>query len=174
MQQHHIAGVGGDAIAPAAISKRNFLIAAVGVAATLPAVAFAEATAEIPQLPLPSNEEQLDACIEQLNSLLARMHSTVTKQHIYVRPTADGSYYLVFQGDVQFQRFQGDGLYEVSRDGRLYTYWLEECFQHNPSNGTPVQHLHYMATHWEDGRPCGDERKLYSPNIVRKLSEVAI
>ena len=171
MQQHHIAGAGGDAIAPAAITKRKFLIAAAGVAATLPAAALAAATGQVSQLPLPSDEDQLSACIHQLNSILVRMHSTVTEQHHYVRPSADGSYHLVFSGYVQFQEFQGDGLYEVSRDGRLYTYWLKQRFRVNQMDGTPILDMpYYLATLWDDDRPCEDEHQLYSANIVRKLS----
>ena len=69
MQKHYISGAGGDAIAPATSSRRKFLFAMAGSAATLPAVALAGATSETPRLPQLSDEEQ----VAMLRYQLARM-----------------------------------------------------------------------------------------------------
>jgi hypothetical protein len=62
----------------ASISRRSFIaIAAAGSAATLPAVALAEASGKTSRLPQPtpvSLGQQLDICIANLRNVLAAMH----------------------------------------------------------------------------------------------------
>ena len=59
----------------ASLSRRNFLqIAAAGTAATLPAVAEAGPDRQLGELVPLTDEQQLDACIEELKAILKRMH----------------------------------------------------------------------------------------------------
>ena len=96
----------------ASSSRRNFLaIATVGTASTLPAMANEQAAgkASTPALPL---NQQLDACIEQLKTVLMRMHPVATEVGC-TKPTKvsnpDGSFFLVMSGRIPSQPFEGRG-----------------------------------------------------------------
>lgn len=119
-----------------------------------------------------TDEAQLDACLEQLVSILARMFPTIKEQpRHYLWRAEDGSFRLDVRGDVAFQPFDGDGLYEISMDGYLMTYWLEKRQTCRISDGTPIPGLeHYMATQCDGGEYVDEPRRLGSVNIVRKLS----
>ena len=69
MQKHHISVADSDAIASANSSRRKFLFAMAGSAATLPAVALAGATSEISRLPQLSDDEQVAMLRYQLTRM---------------------------------------------------------------------------------------------------------
>lgn len=148
---------------PQTFSRRNFLKGtAVGAAGAMPAPL---------QASLKTHDDLLETCIADLRQLLAKMHPQVTENRPhYLSTRQDGSYRLSIQGDVSFATFDGDGLYEISMDGYLMTYWLERDCHRSVKTGLPIPGMEfYRATQWHDGQPLDDVRKFHSPNIVRKL-----
>jgi hypothetical protein len=84
-------------------SRRRFMgmtIAAAGTAATLPAVATAEASGKTSRLPQPL-EQQLEACIENLKKVLAQLHPE-SEIEVFCRPDSLGGFVLV-----TFTRIEG-------------------------------------------------------------------
>jgi hypothetical protein len=174
MRSEHTTDLVDRARVAARLSRRSFLhIAAAGTAAALPTAAIA-AAGESSQLPL-SNEEQLDACVTELKSILSRMHSTVTEQHHFLSSRPDGSYHLTFQGYVAFQTFDGPGFYEISMDGYPFRVWLEKHTCRRALDGKPMPGFDYYTTHrLIDGELTEGDRRMGSVNIIRKLPEVAV
>ena len=179
MQKDHTL-VGGEG---ASLSRRNFItIAAAGTAATLPAVALAGASGYTSRLPQPQEsvpdknalpiEAQFDECVARLRSILSQMYPKASEIHSgFWGGRLDGSFRFIFQGDCQFGRFDGPGLYEVSVDGYPMTYWLEERCCRSLKTGLPIEGMeYYRATLWQDGRLCEENhRTMSSPAIMRKL-----
>lgn len=170
MQTNHRSYTGQSA----SVSRRTFFhFAAAGCAATLPAVALAEATGEISQLPQLSDEEQLDACVAQLRAILQRMHPAVSIVHDHhIGSGQDGSFQFSLQGDVEFQPYQGDGIYLVSIHGTLCEYLVREA----PVVTLDGRHLgwsrYFGRARTEDGGWADSERNI-APNFVSKLGSGA-
>lgn len=158
----------------ASVSRRKFMaFAAAGSAATLPAVALAEASGKTSRLPQ-SLEARVDDCVEHLRELLAEMHPTVFRSSFNLKSGEDGSFYFCMQGYVQYIEFAGDGLYEVSMDGYLVTWWLEKDCKRSLATGKPIPGLNfYRATLWDDGSPTIEQREMYEPKLVRKIDRVS-
>ena len=144
-------------------TRRTFISGV--AAASLPALA-AKST---PAKPIQNDQAELEACLIRLQAILIRMHPNAS---IHLDPLLksreDGSYRLSIQGNVEFQPYQGDGVYIVSDDG-----WLFECLVTEErivsSTGKDMGECHYVGrTRAEDG---GWDRERYiSPNFVRKIS----
>lgn len=148
------------------VSRRSILKGMLaGAAAGVPVAA--EATSL-------SDEEQLEACIEQMRTILTRMHPKAAIQHPhYLRSGQDGSWRFSMQGDVVYGEYVGEGLYEIAMDGYLMTFWLEEDCYRNVKTGLPIPGMsYYRGTQWYDGEFLDDVRKFGKPNIVRKIEGV--
>lgn len=133
-----------------------------GAAVAVPAAGSAEAA---------SNEEQLETCLTQLRAILARMHpglKSPPRHSLYTRE--DGSFRLDVRGDVAFMPFEGDGIYDVSMDGHVLTYWVREE-RIISSSGKDMGYSHYYGRMWYDGAWDSRERFL-TGNFVRKLESV--
>ncbi|KEA04836.1 twin-arginine translocation signal domain-containing protein [Rhizobium rhizogenes] len=96
----------------ASLSRRTFLqFAAAGSAATLPAMAEA-ATAKIPQLPL-TDQQQLDACIDQLKAILQRMHPGYDHIDGGYQAHKMGGAAVILEASRPPVEWSGPGFYEV-------------------------------------------------------------
>jgi len=160
----------------ASLSRRTFIsIAAAGTAATLPAVACA-AAGPVSQLPHVTIEEQLDACVEQLRSILQQMHPTSEIHSHWLSRRQDGSYRFTMSGDPDHSAaYTGEGVYEISIDGYIDTYWLETDCERYRSTGEPIPGMEfYWAARWEKGSLGNEMRRMWSPRIIRKLPEVLL
>ncbi|MGE6739666.1 hypothetical protein ACQKGC_05260 [Allorhizobium pseudoryzae] len=136
-----------------------------GAAASAPIAAQAEA---------PTDAEQLESCLSQIRDILARMHPTVSIHHPhYLSSREDGSYRLSIQGDVQFQPFQGCGVYLVSIDGWPWEYLVRE----EPVITLSGNHLgwsRYFGRARADDGGWDDFERTLPPNFVRKLGEASL
>jgi hypothetical protein len=157
----------------ASLSRRKlFQIAAASTAATLPvaaSAAVAETTSRLPQL---TDEQQLENCVAQLRAVLQRMHPTVSIIHPhYASRRQDGSFRFSLQGDVQFQEYDGEGLYDVSMDGCIMTFWLWRDVQRSVRTGLALPGSEFCwGLHYYEGEYIDNERHLgHRPNIVRKI-----
>lgn len=152
------------------LSRRHLLKGAVAAAALAAPVA-GEAQASL------SDEEQLNECVASLRTILERMHPGVSVIHPhYLSSRQDGSFRFWMQGDVVHHgTYDGPGLYEISMDGYLMTFWLEEKHYYRKSTGEVIPHMsYYEATQWYEGKPVDDVRKFFMPQITRKLAEVSL
>ncbi|WJR67648.1 hypothetical protein QTA58_02465 [Neorhizobium sp. CSC1952] len=168
MQERHTPTEGEGA----SLSRRNFItIAAASTAATLPAVALAEASGKTSRLPQ-SLDAQFDACVAQLREILAKMHPYISVMHdTYFSTRRDGSFNFLIQGDVEFQPFQGDGIYLVSIEGHPYEYLVRE--QRVVSyEGRDLGFSHYYGRARCDDGGWDDYERYLSPKFIRKLGEV--
>lgn len=155
----------------AAHSRRTFLkFATAGSAAALPAAALA-APDRIPADPGQlSDREQLDACLANMQAILARMHPNVTRQSIAYNPCEDGTYRVWVHCERAFLPWTGPGLYRVSWQGYLMDFWLEKVQRRNLSG--VVYREDFDAWHWldDDEGYCYEPRRMSEPCIVAKLS----
>lgn len=152
-------------------SRRQFLatIAAAGSAATLPAVALAEATGRVGRLPQ-SLESQYQECAARLRQILTQMHPSVSKVHLHLDQREDASFRFCIQGDVTFQAFQGDGIYIVSQSGLLLEYLVREERVITLS-GRDLGYSHYYGrARADDGG--WDHHECFISKFVRKVGEV--
>lgn len=152
------------------MGRRSFL-SALGAAATVPAAALAsEKTSRLPSL----EDNQLDACVAQLRSILKRMAPGATEIHEpYLEIKQDGGFCFSFQGDSAGCEYSGPGLYEVSEHGFLSEYWLEQDCHRNPRTGEIYPDMiYYRAVLCLDGLPVDVVKKMNSPKIMRKLDIV--
>lgn len=151
------------------ITRRKILKGfAASSAVAVPSVAIA-AVAERTQHV--SDEEQLEICLTQLRDILTRMHPNATIHHPhFLSSRQDGSYRLSIQGDVEFQPYQGDGIYLVSIDGWPWEYLVREV----PVITLSGKHLgwsHYYGRARADDGGWDDFERPVS-NFVRKVGEV--
>lgn len=143
------------------LNRRHLLKGAVaGAVIALPVVA--EAQADL------TDEQQLDACVSSLRSILARMHPGASTIHPhYYSSREDGSFRFQLQGDVVFQPYQGEGTYLISMDGHIYTALVRE----EPVIALSGKHLgwsrYYARIRWYDD--FSDEERQISPNFIRKI-----
>lgn len=119
-------------------------------------------------------EEQFKSCMAQLHGILARMHPGVSVHHpYYLASREDGSYRLSIQGDVEFQPYQGDGIYLVSIDGWPWEYLVRE----EPVitlSGKSLGWSRYFGRARADDGGWDDFERMISPTFVRKLGEVSL
>ncbi|WP_105370613.1 hypothetical protein [Neorhizobium huautlense] len=168
MNEH---GYNTDAACAPALTRRKLLsaLAAASTAATLPAVALAEASGKTSRLPLPL-DRQLEECVARLREILAEMHPNATKLHHYLGRYDDGSFRFSLQGDVKFGPFQGAGIYLVSVAGCIGEYLVRE----EPVvtlAGRSLGYSHYWGrVRLDDGEWADDER--WMSNFIRKIGEV--
>ena len=117
-------------------------------------------------VPTLSDEEQLELCISQLREVLLRLHpkskSTIHQTTRIVESRPDGSWRIWMRGDVEFEEYSGEGLYEISMDGYPHTWWLQKT---TDWSGYEC----YRATYWENGRLSEEQRDMFSVHIMRKL-----
>lgn len=131
-----------------------------GVVAGAPVAAGAE-----PQ----SDAQQLEVCLEQLQGLLFRMHSRVSSPpRFYLHSREDGSFRLTMQGDVEFEAFDGDGIYLVSADGYVGEYLVREEPIYTVS-GKSLGYSHFYGRARADDGGWDDHERFLSPNVIRKL-----
>lgn len=143
------------------LNRRHLLKGAVaGAAAALPAVAEAH--------PALTDEEQLDACISSLRSILARMHPDVDEVKSVYSPMPDDGYIFSLVGHAPKIKWSGPGFYEI-RERRHDKYtavlWVDEIWSHLDNC------YGYRAHALEGGRQVGvssyfTRSSLY---IVRKI-----
>lgn len=160
----------------ASLSRRNFItIAAAGAAATVPAVAFAEASGKSSRLPRPL-DVQLDECVTQLRAILQLMHPSTEIHSHFLSTRQDGSFRFSMSGDPDFHgEYDGEGVYEICIDGYVDTFWLEKDCRRSVRTGEPIAGCEfYWAAYWEKGVAGEYPRQMTSPRIVRKLPGVAL
>lgn len=157
----------------ASLSRRNFIsIAAAGAAATLPAVALAEASGKTGRLPQPL-DVQFDECVARLRSILQQMHPAVEDMRAgFLGLPDDGSFRFTIVGDVSFRPFAGDGIYLVSDDGVMIEYLVREERRLTPG-GRDLEYSRYLGrTRALDGGWDHHEKSV--KNFVRKIGEVLL
>jgi len=150
------------------LSRRAFLATA-GSAAASPAAALA-APDRFPADPgRLSDREQLDACMANMQAILARMHPNVRRQSIGYEPRQDGTYYFWVHCEREFLPWTGPGLYRVSVQGYLMEFWIEK-FQRRGINGV-VCWEGFNAWLWidDDEGYLNEARTMSTPCIVAKL-----
>ena len=157
----------------ARLSRRNFIVfATAGTAATWQAMATTEAGGKPSRLPLPL-DEQLDACVAQLQAILMQMHPEATEVG-KVDPARisnpDGSFFLVMSGRVPPMPFDGDGYYMVSVDGYPQLFRLEHRHTYGRSTGNILDGQdYYLATAIHDDGYIDQPRRMGNPRILRKV-----
>lgn len=151
-------------------SRRTFLrYTAVASAVGIPI----SAEARDPKGPPLSDQQQLDACIDQLKNILQRMHPSAEPASHYIRRDDDGGFYVTMRAKPAYQEFDGDGFYLVSMDGYPVPYWLQENYRITRSG--KVLDRHFLSYQWVDddlrggGRYFAEARYCGAPNIIRKL-----
>ena len=113
-------------------SRRSVLtLTAAGSAATLPAVAFAASDCSLADPVQLSDREQLDACMQELQIILGRMHAAVTKQTMEFEPRDDGTYRIWTHCEREFLPWSGPGLYRISQTGNLADFWVYKIQRRN-------------------------------------------
>ncbi|MGO7263769.1 hypothetical protein [Rhizobium leguminosarum] len=113
----------------ASLSRRKlFQIAAAGTAAAMPVLTEAAVAEDSSRLPQLTDEQQLDECIEQLKSILKRMHPIAEESAAgYTTHEGGGGGVLVSV----YRRscgWSGPGFYEVFDAGTVRTYWVDRHF----------------------------------------------
>ena len=152
-----------EAVATPGAIATGSIVAGAGVLAAGPAAAAAAA----PEL---TDEQQLEACISELRTILTRMHPRASLVHLHwLESRGDGSFRFSMQGDVSFQSFQGDGLYLISFHGELVPALVREEPVFYVS-GKPTGWSWYNAILCWDGDWESEPRKKISPNFVRKIA----
>ncbi|ANK84462.1 MULTISPECIES: hypothetical protein [unclassified Rhizobium] len=120
MQTDHNANGGRDA----RLSRREFFQFAEGsTAAALLAAATAAAGEDHTQLPLTDAQlgEAIEACIEQIKTLLALLRADCPKVASHRIVNAAGSAIVII---AERNVFDGEGAYEVAVNGQAVTYWI--------------------------------------------------
>ena len=150
-------------------NRRSLLKGAVVGAAVAVPVAV-EASREM------SAEEQIDACISELKRLLAKMHPRSKIHPHYLASRPDGSFRLSLQGDVSFERYSGEGIYELSIEGYPQEVWLQEEHEINALTGQPLPQVFYWSA-FVDAEGAFDPehiREMYEPKIIRKIRGIEL
>lgn len=150
------------------LNRRSLIKGAVAGAAIAVPVAV-EASREM------SAEEQVDACVAQLKSLLAKMHPNAKIHPHFLSSRPDGSFRFSMQGDVSFSQYSGEGIYEISLDGYPHKVWLLEEHEINRLTGEPLPHVFYWSAFVDDDGELDPQlvRQMYSPKIIRKIEGYA-
>ncbi|MGR9311368.1 hypothetical protein ACU8MX_18300 [Rhizobium leguminosarum] len=162
MQTDHNSNGGRDA----SFSRREFFqIAERSTAAALLATATA-ATAENPQLPLTEGQlsEAIEACIEQIKTLLALLRADCPTVRSHRIMNAAGSAVLII---AERNVFDGEGLYEVAVNGQTVIFSIRSWW----SEQEQQQQL-WGARIW-DGRPTGPRDLIAPAAILRKIEGAA-
>jgi hypothetical protein len=136
-----------DTTASSSISRRTALRGLLGGVAMGVVPDVAEAVIEDP-----ADADVINACVEKLREVLGRMHPIVDEVHYYFQTESDGTFRLNLEGTRQFEPFSGDGLYELSWNGYLMTFWLEKVTE---QHGRYLCE-HYWATQYYDGQLLDD------------------
>lgn len=152
------------------ITRRKILKGfAASSAVAVPSVAIATVAERAQPI---TDEQQLEICLTQIREILARMHPNVSTHHPhYLSSRQDGSYRLSIQGDIQFEDYQGDGIYLVSIDGWPWEYLVRE----EPIITLSGKHLgwsRYFGRARANDGGWDDFERMLSPNFVRKIGDV--
>lgn len=104
------------------LSRRSILkFATTGMVATAPAMALAAPDRSLADPVQPSDEEQLEACITDLKSILSRMHPDCEPPTHGDMRSPLGSRHIMISVVKPVVQFTGDGLYEVNfGDGGMH------------------------------------------------------
>jgi len=88
----------------------------------------------------------------------------------YLRSAPDGSFLFTFQGDVQFQDYQGDGIYLVSLQGYPFEFLVREERVIALSGRDLGWSRYYGRMRLDDGTFMEEERMVSA--FIEKLGEV--
>jgi hypothetical protein len=148
------------------INRRSVLRGAI---AAVPLVTVPAGFAAAAAIPL-TVQEELNVCLEQLKTILKRMHPIAAEISDYLCQNPDGSFQLDVRADAPTIPFDGDGLYEVSINGWPSEVWLSPDVLRSQIDGSPIAGMEFYWAHWfEDGEYRDDPRRMYEPKILRKL-----
>lgn len=120
-----------------------------------------------------SGQQQLEACFDQLKTILARMHPLAGTPSQWIRSDEDGGFYVTLRANPTYREFDTDGFYMVSLDGSLIPCWLQEIFTKTPSG--KIVNRHFWGYQWIENDFVGGERYfaepryIGQPNIISKL-----
>ncbi|MBB2697693.1 UNVERIFIED_ORG: hypothetical protein GGI66_002353 [Rhizobium esperanzae] len=158
MQTDHNANGGRDA----RLSRREFFQIAEGSTAAALLAAATAATGENPQLPLTDAQlgEAIEACIEQIKTLLALLRADCPTVRSHRVVTAAGSAIMIVAAR---SVFDGEGTYEVEVNGRAVTYWISPWWDEQQQ-----QHQLWGARIW-DGRRIAPRDLIAPAAILRKI-----
>lgn len=153
-------------------SRREFIktLAAAGSAATLPAAAYANGSAD-PSTRLLTDQQQLETCIDQLKIILARMHPGLSAVRGDRIMHGDGGSSVLVTDMPPRCAFDGEGLYDVEKNGIRYpvgVYWISREW----SNVEQAFRL-YGALYW-DGKKLSPREIIAPASIIRKLKGGAV
>jgi hypothetical protein len=147
------------------VSRRSILKGMLsGATVGVPELATAEAVPD---------ETQLDACIDQLRNILAKMHPKAVKLHAHLARHDDGSFRFTLQGDVKFGPFEGDGIYLVSVCGSVWEYLVREE-RVVALSGRDMGYSHYYGRARADDGGWDHVERFLAPKFVRKIGEAAL
>ncbi|MBB2680631.1 UNVERIFIED_ORG: hypothetical protein GGI61_004230 [Rhizobium esperanzae] len=158
MQTDHNSNSGLDA----SFSRREFFQIAEGSTAAALLASATAATGEIPQLPLTDAQlsEAIEACIEQIKTLLALLRADCPKVASHRIVNAAGSAIVII---AERNVFDGEGLYEVAVNGQAVTYWISSWWDEQKQ-----QHQLWGARIW-DGRRIAPRDLITPAAILRKI-----
>ncbi len=145
------------------ISRRGFMVAAGGVG-LFPAGA---------AVPAETEEARLRACIIEIRGILQRRHPVVDEVHDNLSSNDDGTFLLSIQGMRRFEKYSGEGVYEISVGrGTIAVYWLQRDVQRRMSAGFPIPGGEFSwGRRIIHGEFVEEATRVGWPRIVRKLED---
>lgn len=152
------------------LSRRTFLKhAAAGSAATMPVAALAAPDRYAHDPAQLSDEEQLNACIAELKSILARMHPDC-QMPTHTDTTSVGGTREIHFIATRGGRFDGEGLYEVELNHGQYIHvcHVKQCWSDID------RQFYLLAALIFDGHRVAPREIVYERDLVRKLEGDAL
>ena len=157
----------------ASLSRQSFIaIATTDAASILPEETTAQADGETDLLTSTINQ-QLDAFVAQLKTVLMHMHPEATevgctKPSMVSNP--EGSFSIMFSGRIPSQPFEGDGRYMLSMDGYPKLFYIAHRHTHGRTTGDILKgQYYYSATAIHEDGYIEQPRRIVSPRIFRKV-----
>lgn len=145
------------------ISRRGFM--AVSGASLIPASAAISAP--------PADDDRLQACIIEIRDILKRRHPVVDEVHENLSSNDDGTFLLSIQGTRRFEKYSGEGVYEVTVGrGTIAVYWLQRDVQRRMSDGSQIPGAEFFwGRRIIHGEFVEEATRVGWPRIVRKLED---